>query len=199
MSAAFGFIRLTDAFTTGSSIMPQKKNPDAAELVRAKSGRVLGSFTALLMVMKGLPLAYSKDMQEDKEPVFEAVDALELCLAAMAGMVRDLKPDAARMRAAAGAGFITATDLADWLVRVLGPAVPAGAPRHRAHRQAGGGPRGRTRRTCLADLQSVEPRITQAVFDVLTVDASVASRTSYGGTAPETVRAAVASARERFL
>ena len=198
-SDAFRFIRLTDAFTTGSSIMPQKKNPDAAELVRAKSGRVIGSLSGLLIVMKGLPLAYSKDMQEDKEPVFETDDTLGLCIAAMAGMVRDLTPDAARMRAATEAGFITATDLADWLVRVLG------LPFRQAHHVTGRivklaeDRNAKLAELSLADLQSVEPRITQAVFDVLTVDASVASRTSFGGTAPETVRAAVASARERFL
>jgi argininosuccinate lyase len=198
-SDAFRFIRLTDAFTTGSSIMPQKKNPDAAELVRAKSGRVIGSLNGLLIVMKGLPLAYSKDMQEDKEPVFETDDTLGLCIAAMAGMVRDLTPDAARMRAATEAGFITATDLADWLVRVLG------LPFRQAHHVTGRivklaeDRNAKLAELSLADLQSVEPRITQAVFDVLTVDASVASRTSFGGTAPETVRAAVSSARERFL
>ncbi len=198
-SDAFRFIRLTDAFTTGSSIMPQKKNPDAAELVRAKSGRVIGSLSGLLIVMKGLPLAYSKDMQEDKEPVFETDDTLGLCIAAMAGMVRDLTPDAARMRAATEAGFITATDLADWLVRVLG------LPFRQAHHVTGRivklaeDRNAKLAELSLADLQSVEPRITQAVFDVLTVDASVASRTSFGGTAPETVRAAVSSARERFL
>src|SRR5262249_30086366 len=119
-SEGFGFVALSDAFTTGSSMMPQKRNPDAAELVRAKTGRLNGSLIALLTVMKGLPLAYSKDMQEDKIPVFEAADALELCLAAMTGMVRDLRPDRARLRAAAEQGFGTATDLADWLVRVAG-------------------------------------------------------------------------------
>ena len=168
-SDAFRFIRLTDAFTTGSSIMPQKKNPDAAELVRAKSGRVIGSLSGLLIVMKGLPLAYSKDMQEDKEPVFETDDTLGLCIAAMAGMVRDLTPDAARMRAATEAGFITATDLADWLVRVLG------LPFRQAHHVTGRivklaeDRNAKLAELSLADLQSVEPRITQAVFDVLTV------------------------------
>ena len=135
-SPQFGFARLSDKFTTGSSIMPQKRNPDAAELVRAKLGRIAGAFQALLMVMKGLPLAYAKDMQEDKEPVFDALDALKLGLAAMTGMVEDLEPDAAAMAEAAAKGFSTATDLADWLVRELGPAVPGGPPRDRPHRGA---------------------------------------------------------------
>ena len=132
----FGFVRLSDAFSTGSSIMPQKRNPDAAELVRGKTGRVVGALIGLLTVMKGLPLAYAKDMQEDKEGVFDALQTLSLCLAAMAGMIRDLTPDAKRMKAAAGAGYATATDLADWLVRDAEDAVPRGAPRHRPHRRA---------------------------------------------------------------
>ncbi len=182
-SAPFGFIRLSDAFTTGSSIMPQKRNPDAAELVRAKTGRVTGALMGLLTVMKGLPLAYAKDMQEDKEPVFDAADAWALSLAAMAGMVRDMMPDVARMRAAAGAGFATATDLADWLVRTLR------LPFRDAHHVTGAlVARAEARGVdlaglSLAEMQAVEQRITAAVFDVLTVDASVASRTSYGGTA----------------
>jgi argininosuccinate lyase len=186
-SAPYAFIRLSDAFTTGSSIMPQKRNPDAAELVRAKSGRMTGALMALLTVMKGLPLAYAKDMQEDKEPVFDAADAWALSLAAMAGMVADLRPDTARMRAFAGAGFATATDLADWLVRTLR------LPFRDAHHVTGrlvALAEGRgvdLAGLALADMQAIEPRITQDVFSVLTVEASVASRRSYGGTAPELV------------
>ncbi len=186
-SAPFGFVRLSDAFTTGSSIMPQKRNPDAAELARAKVGRIMGALVALLTVMKGLPLAYAKDTQEDKEPVFDAADALSLSLAAMAGMVRDLAPDTARMRAMAGSGFATATDLADWLVRVLH------LPFRTAHHVTGRLVAAAEAKGCdlagltLAEMQAVEPGITQAVFGVLTVDASVASRTSYGGTAPANV------------
>jgi argininosuccinate lyase len=198
-SAEFGFIGLSDAFTTGSSIMPQKRNPDAAELVRAKTGRLNGALVALLTVMKGLPLAYGKDMQEDKVPVFEAVDALELCLAAMAGMVRDMQPCRERLRAAAEHGFSTATDLADWLVRA------ARLPFRRAHHATGNIVRRAEALGCtlaelpLAELQAVEPAITGAVYDVLDAARSVASRTSFGGTAPERVRAAAAEARKRFL
>jgi argininosuccinate lyase len=198
-SEPFGFITLSDAFTTGSSIMPQKRNPDAAELVRAKTGRLNGSLLALLTVMKGLPLAYQKDMQEDKVPVFEAADALELCLAATAGMVRDLRPDRARLLEAAARGFSTATDLADWLVRTLG------MPFRRAHHLTGeivkrAEARGSTLAELpLAELQAVEPAITQAVYEALEVERSVASRTSFGGTAPARVREAVAAARKRFL
>jgi argininosuccinate lyase len=198
-SDGFGFVALSDAFTTGSSIMPQKRNPDAAELVRAKTGRLNGSLIALLTVMKGLPLAYGKDMQEDKIPVFEAADALELCLAATAGMVRDLRPDRERLRAAAGRGFATATDLADWLVRV------AGLPFRRAHHATGEIVKRAEELGCtlagmpLGELQAVEPAITGAVYDVLDPERSVASRTSYGGTAPDRVRAAIAAARERYL
>ncbi len=186
-SAPFGFIRLSDAFTTGSSIMPQKRNPDAAELARAKTGRIMGALVALLTVMKGLPLAYAKDTQEDKEPVFDAADALALSLAAMEGMVRDLRPDTARMRAMAGSGFSTATDLADWLVRVLH------LPFRTAHHVTGRLVAAAEAKGCdladlsLAEMQAVEPGITESVFAVLTVDASVASRTSYGGTAPANV------------
>jgi argininosuccinate lyase len=191
MTPQFGFIRLSDAFTTGSSIMPQKKNPDAAELVRAKVGRLLGSFTQLSVVMKGLPLTYSKDMQEDKVPTFEAFDALELSLLAMAGMVADLEPDRERMAAAAGAGYSTATDLADWLVRTLNmPFRDAhhvtGAAVKRAEELGVGLPD-----LPLADLQALDPRITAAIYDVLTPEASVASRVSYGGTAPDQVRAQI--------
>ena len=198
-SEPFGFVKLSDAFTTGSSIMPQKRNPDAAELVRAKTGRLDGSLVALLTVMKGLPLAYQKDMQEDKVPVFEAVDALELCLAACEGMVRDMRPQVARLRQAASRGYSTATDLADWLVR------EAGLPFRQAHHATGAiVKRAETLGVDLADLpldemQAVEPAITKAVYDVLDIDRSVASRASYGGTAPERVRAAIDAARERYL
>src|SRR5436190_3152376 len=198
-SGEFGFIGLSDAFTTGSSIMPQKRNPDAAELVRAKTGRLNGSLVALLTVMKGLPLAYGKDMQEDKIPVFEAADALELCLAATAGMVRDMRPRRDRLRAAASRGFSTATDLADWLVRELG------LPFRRAHHITGeivkrAEAQGSTLAELpLAELQAVEPAITQAVYGALEVERSVASRSSFGGTAPERVRTAAREARKRFL
>ncbi len=186
-SAGFNFIALSDRFTTGSSIMPQKRNPDAAELVRAKVGRIAGSFTSLLIVMKGLPLAYSKDMQEDKEATFAALDALSLCLAAMTGMVDDMKPDIEHMQTAAGKGFSTATDLADWLVRELG--MPFRDAHHvtgmvvKAAEEAGLS----LAEVPLADMQAIEPRIDAAVFDVLSVEKSVASRRSFGGTAPENV------------
>jgi argininosuccinate lyase len=186
-SAPFAFVRLSDAFTTGSSIMPQKRNPDAAELVRAKTGRAAGALVALLTVMKGLPLAYAKDMQEDKEPVFQAAEAWALSLAAMAGMVRDMAPDTVRMRAFAAAGFSTATDLADWLVRV--PRLPFRDAHHVTGRLValaeakGVDLAGLT----LDEMHAVEPRITGAVFSVLTVEASIASRTSFGGTAPANV------------
>jgi argininosuccinate lyase len=198
-SDGFGFIALSDAFTTGSSIMPQKRNPDAAELVRAKTGRLNGALVALLTVMKGLPLAYQKDMQEDKVPVFEAADALELCLAAMAGMVRDMRPNRERLRRAAERGYSTATDLADWLVRELG------LPFRRAHHITGAIVKRAEARGCalaelpLTELQAVEPAITAAVFDALPVERSVASRASFGGTAPTRVRAAIRAARERYL
>ena len=196
MTPQFGFIKLTDAFTTGSSIMPQKKNPDAAELIRAKVGRLLGSFTQLTVVMKGLPLTYSKDMQEDKVPTFEAFDALELSLAAMAGMVADLEPNAERMAAAAGAGFSTATDLADWLVRTLD------MPFRDAHHVTGAAVKKAEGLGVdlpglpLGELQAIEPRITAAVYEVLTPEASAASRKSYGGTSPEQVRAQIARWKE---
>jgi argininosuccinate lyase len=198
-SSEFGFIGLTDAFTTGSSIMPQKRNPDAAELVRAKTGRLNGSLVALLTVMKGLPLAYGKDMQEDKVPVFEAVDALELGLAATAGMVCDMRACRERLRDAAEQGFATATDLADWLVGA------AGLPFRRAHHATGQIVKRAETLGCtlaklpLAELQAVEPGITDAIYDVLDAAQSVASRTSFGGTAPEQVRTAAAAARKRFL
>ena len=193
----FGFIRLSDAFSTGSSIMPQKKNPDAAELVRAKTGRINGSLIALLTVMKGLPLAYSKDMQEDKEQVFDAAESLELAIAAMTGMIRDVTIRADRMKAAAGSGYSTATDLADWLVR------EAGLPFRDAHHVTGRAVALAEQKGCdlselsLADLQAINPAITDKVFDVLTVEASVASRTSFGGTAPAEVRKQIAWWRAR--
>jgi argininosuccinate lyase len=194
-SAAYRFVRLSDALTTGSSIMPQKRNPDAAELVRGKAGRMLGNLVALLTVMKGLPLAYAKDTQEDKEPVFDTADAWTLCLAATTAMVRDFTPDLPRLAAAAGADYATATDLADWLVRVLR------LPFRKAHHVTGQLVAAAERQGCaLADLtlgqmQAIEPGITAAVYDVLTVAASLASRVSYGGTAP--VRVAEQAARWR--
>jgi len=198
-SDRFGFVRLSDAYTTGSSIMPQKRNPDAAELARAKTGRIIGALTGLLVVMKGLPLAYGKDMQEDKEPVFDAAESLKLAVAATAGMVRDLEPDRAVMRAALELGFATATDLADWLVRVLG------LPFRQAHHATGRIVAMAERKGCqladlaLDDMKSVEPGITEGVFDVLAPEASVRSRTSLGGTAPDNVRKAAAAARKRLL
>jgi len=194
----FRFVTLSDAFTTGSSIMPQKKNPDAAELVRGKAGRVIGGLNSLLIVMKGLPLTYGKDMQEDKEPVFDAFDTLALAVAATAGMVRDLEPRREALRAATAKGFLTATDLADWLVRVLG------LPFREAHHVTGTlVARAEAAGVDLAELpleamREVEPRIDGGVYEVLTVERSVASRTAFGGTAPDNVRAAVAAARERW-
>jgi argininosuccinate lyase len=198
-TAQFRFVTLSDGFTTGSSIMPQKRNPDAAELIRAKSGRVIGDLNALLIVMKGLPLAYSKDMQDDKEPVFEAADTLELSIAAMTGMIADLTVNAQRMKDSAGAGFTTATDIADWLVRV------AGVPFRQAHHITGRVVRLAEEQGCgleelsLTDLQTIDPRIGADVFSVLGVEASAASRTSFGGTAPINVAAAAQAARARFL
>jgi len=197
-SADFGFVKLSDKFTTGSSIMPQKRNPDAAELVRAKTGRVAASFQSLLMVMKGLPLAYSKDMQEDKEVTFDSLDTLSLMVAAMTGMIADLEPNTERMRLAAARGYSTATDLADWLVRALG------MPFRDAHHVTG-----RIVKLAedkgvaldglsLADMQSVEPAITEAALAVLSVANSVASRRSFGGTAPENVTRAAAAWRKRL-
>ena len=188
----FGFVKLSDAFTTGSSIMPQKRNPDAAELVRGKTGRVIGALMGLMTVMKGLALTYFKDMQEDKEGIFDAAETLTLSLAATAGMVRDMKPQTERLAVAAGAGFSTATDLADWLVRSLK------MPFRDAHHVTGTLVARAEARSVdlsgltLAEMQAVEPRITQGVFDVLTVQASVRSRTSYGGTAPANVAAMAA-------
>jgi len=183
-----GLIQLSDKFTTGSSIMPQKRNPDAAELVRARTGRIVGALAALLMVMKGLPLAYQKDMQEDKEGAIDALEALVLSINAMTGMVRDMKPDVARMRQAAGEGFATATDLADWLTRTLK------LPFREAHHVTGqivakaAASGVSLEKLPLAAMQAIEPRITKAVFGVLSVEASVKSRKVYGGTAPNNVR-----------
>ena len=184
----FGFASLSDKFTTGSSIMPQKRNPDAAELVRGKSGRVIGALTGLLIVMKGLPLAYSKDMQEDKEGTFDALQSLSLCVAAMTGMVHDLTPDLKRMKAAAGSGYAIATDLADWLVRALN--MPFRDAHHVTGRLVAMAAERKIplEKLTLDDMQSVDARITALVFDVLGVDKSVRSRISYGGTAPNNVR-----------
>jgi argininosuccinate lyase len=195
----FNFIKLSDAFTTGSSIMPQKRNPDAAELVRAKTGRVIGDLNALLVVMKGLPLAYGKDMQEDKEPTFEAFDTLELCVAAITGMMADMQVEAIRLKEAAAEGYATATDIADWLVRVLG------MPFRQAHHVTGRIVRIAEDRNCrldelsLADMRTVEPEIDDRIYEVLEVEDSVKSRKSYGGTAPDRVREAADEARKRFL
>ncbi|WP_424972524.1 argininosuccinate lyase [Dinoroseobacter sp. S76] len=195
-SAQFRFVALSDRFSTGSSIMPQKKNPDAAELIRAKIGRIVGANVALLTVMKGLPLAYSKDMQEDKEQVFDAADTLMLALAAMTGMVGDMTANRDSLEAAAASGFSTATDLADWLVRELN------LPFRDAHHVTGTLVAMAEAQGCdlpdlsLADMQSVHGGITEAVFDVLGVHNSVASRTSYGGTAPVQVRAQIARWKE---
>ena len=195
-SAQFRFVTLSDRFSTGSSIMPQKKNPDAAELIRAKVGRIFGANVALMMVMKGLPLAYSKDMQEDKEQVFDAADNLMLALAAMEGMVKDMTANRSNLAAAAGSGFSTATDLADWLVRV------AGIPFRDAHHVTGTLVAMAEAQGCdlpdltLAQMQSVHAGITEDVFGVLGVENSVASRMSYGGTAPAQVRAQVARWKE---
>ena len=194
-SQPFGFIALPDAWSTGSSIMPQKRNPDAAELVRGHAGRILGCHTALMVTMKGLPLAYSKDMQDDKEPVFEAFDLLGLCLSAMTGMIATLTFRTDRMRALAESGFSTATDLADWLVR------EADVPFREAHHITGRAVKLAEAQGCgLADLPldaltAIDPRITNGVYGVLTVDASVASRISHGGTAPVRVKEAIATAR----
>ena len=184
----FGFARLSDKFSTGSSIMPQKRNPDAAELVRGKSGRIIGALTGLLVVMKGLPLTYSKDMQEDKEGTFDALQSLSLCIAAMTGMMADLAPNLARMKAAAGSGYATATDLADWLVREL--KMPFREAHHVTGRLVGmaSAQNKGLEKLSLDEMHTVEPRITDAVFAVLGVEKSVRSRTSYGGTAPANVK-----------
>lgn len=194
-SQPFGFIRLPDSLSTGSSIMPQKKNPDAAELVRGHSGRVIGSLTSLMITMKGLPLAYSKDMQDDKPPVFEAASLMALAVAAMTGMIEGASFNTARMRAAAELGYATATDLADWLVR------QAGIPFREAHHITGAAVKLAESRGValdqlpLADLQAIDARISESVYASLSVDASVAARASYGGTAPDQVRAQVAAAK----
>jgi argininosuccinate lyase len=194
-SQPFGFVKLSDQWSTGSSIMPQKRNPDAAELVRGHSGRIIGCLTALMITMKGLPLAYSKDMQDDKPPVFEAHDLLALSIAAMTGMVESADFRTDRMRGLAESGFATATDLADWLVREGG--IPFREAHHITGRAvAAAEAKGvRLDQLELAELQAIDDRIDARVFDVLTVDASVASRMSFGGTAPARVRAAIAAAR----
>jgi argininosuccinate lyase len=187
MTPQFGFITLSDKFTTGSSIMPQKRNPDAAELARAKVGRIAGAFQSLVVVMKGLPLAYSKDMQEDKEVTFDAIASLKLAIAAMTGMMGDLEPVAATMRAAAGRGYSTATDLADWLVRELK------MPFRDAHHVTGAIVKLAESKGVdldalpLGAMQAVEPSLTKEVYSVLSVENSVKSRTSYGGTSPQNV------------
>jgi argininosuccinate lyase len=198
MTPMFGFVTLPDDLTTGSSIMPQKRNPDAAELVRAKTGRIMGAFVALSTVMKGLPLAYSKDMQEDKPPVFEAMDALDLALTAMTAMVAALRPNTARMAEAAGWGYSTATDLADWLVR------EAGLPFRQAHHVTGAAVKRAESlgvdlgQLPLAELQALHAGVTEEVYKVLTPEASCASRQSFGGTAPEQVRARIADWKARL-
>ncbi|MBC8158791.1 MAG: argininosuccinate lyase, partial [Alphaproteobacteria bacterium] len=198
-SDGFAFLRLSDAFSTGSSIMPQKRNPDAAELVRGKTGRVVGALNAMLIMLKGLPMTYAKDMQEDKETVFDAADTITLCLAAMTGMIEQGSFDAARMRELTGRGFATATDLADWLVRVLS------MPFREAHHVTGRIVKRAETKNCgleelsLDDMRAEESRITEDVFNVLGVDNSVKSRTSLGGTAPDNVRRAVIAARKRFI
>ena len=197
-SPAYGFVALSDAFTTGSSIMPQKRNPDAAELVRAKAGRIIGAFTGLAVVVKGLALAYAKDLQEDKEPVFAAADAIALSLAAMAGMVGDLTVHAAAMRKAASAGHPTATDLADWI------AMKLGKPFREAHAIAGRAvARADALKTTLdamglSEYRAIEPGITEDVFAVLSPEASAASRVSEGGTAPARVKEQIAFWKERL-
>jgi argininosuccinate lyase len=197
-SQSYGFISLPDAFSTGSSIMPQKRNPDAAELVRAKAGLFLAAFQRLAVIMKGLPLAYSKDMQDDKVPVFNAYDTLALSLAAMTGMIETLTFNTDKMRAAAETGFSTATDLADWLVR------EANVPFREAHHITGRAVKLAEEKQCLlaelslADLTAIDARLTDDVFSVLSVDASVASRKSYGGTAPDQVRARIYEAKQEL-
>ncbi|MBF9233725.1 argininosuccinate lyase [Microvirga alba] len=197
MSAPFGFVRLPDRWTTGSSMMPQKRNPDAAELVRGKSGRIFGSLITLLTMMKGLPLTYSKDMQEDKEQLFDAADTIEIVLAAMTGMIQDLEPVPERMAAVAGAGFSTATDLADWLVRSLN--IPFRDAHHITGRIVSEAEkRGSTLEELPLDvMQAVEPRIHQGIYEVLGVENSVRSRTSFGGTSPVQVAEQIAWWRGR--
>lgn len=195
----FNFVKLPDGFTTGSSIMPQKRNADAAELVRGKTGRVVGALQALLIVMKGMPLSFNKDMQEDKEPLFDAADTLAVCIAATTGMIAELEAKPENMRASAALGFATATDLADWLVRELN------MPFRDAHHVTGSLVKMAEDRGCdlndlsLEDMQSVEAGITEGIFSVLTVERSTESRISYGGTAPEQVKKQVSAAKDRFL
>ncbi|WP_114228362.1 MULTISPECIES: argininosuccinate lyase [Sphingomonas] len=197
-SPPFGFARLSDQWSTGSSIMPQKRNPDAAELVRGHSGRIVGLLNGLMITMKGLPLAYSKDMQDDKAPTFEAAEMLELSLAAIGGTIESMTFVPERMRALAASGYSTATDLADWLVR------EAGVPFREAHHITGSAVKAAEERGCdlsdlpLEALQAIDPRIDARVYDVLSVEASVASRTSHGGTAPVRVREQIARWKERF-
>jgi argininosuccinate lyase len=197
-TAQFRFVTLSDKFSTGSSIMPQKRNPDAAELIRAKIGRIMGALTSLMVVMKGLPLAYSKDMQEDKEVAFDAFDSLALALAAMTGMINDLKVNREAMRDAAGSGFSTATDLADWLVR------EANVPFRDAHHITGAAVAKAEAKGCdldgltIEDLKEVDERIDSRVFKVLSVENSVKSRTSYGGTSPNNVREQAARWKEKL-
>jgi argininosuccinate lyase len=198
-SAPFGFIKLSDLFVSGSSIMPQKRNPDAAELVRGKSGRIMGALTSLLVTMKGLPLAYNKDMQEDKEPVFDVFEQWQLCLGAMTGMIGDFTADTVHMHALASQGYSTATDLADWLVRTLK------MPFRKAHHITANIVKIATDKGCelarlpLADMQRIESRITKDVYNVLSVEQSVASRTSFGGTAPVRVGEAIKAAKAKYL
>jgi len=197
-SDSFNFVKLSDAYTTGSSIMPQKRNPDAAELIRAKPGRIIGSLNGLLIVLKGLPLAYGKDLQEDKEGVFDAADALGIAIAAMTGMVTDMQPNPEKMRAALANGFPTATDLADYLVRELG------LPFREAHHISGSIVALAAKRGVdldalpVADMQAIEPLITNDVVEILKVENAVAARHSFGGTAPAEVRARIAEAKKRF-
>ena len=198
-SPAFGFVKFPDAFSTGSSIMPQKRNPDAAELVRGKSGRMMSALLTVLTLIKGLPLAYAKDLQEDKEPTFDSLDSLLLCLRVMTGIVDGLEVNKVRMRELANTGYLTATDLADWLVRVLGVAF------REAYNTAGAIVKMAEARGCdlkdlsLEELQGFDPRIDEAVFEVLSLDKSVASRTSHGGTAPGKVAEALSRAKVKYL
>ena len=197
-STQFGFIKFSEKFTSGSSIMPQKRNPDAAELVRGKSGRIIGNLTSLLITLKGLSLAYNKDMQEDKEPVFDTQENILLCIHAMTGLVGDFTANKERMLTAAGEGYSTATDLADWLVRTLG------VPFRKAHHITGSivnlaqKKNKKLHELALADMQTIEPKITKEVFSVLSVENSVASRKSLGGTSPVLVKTACKKAKERL-
>lgn len=198
-TSQFGFITMSDSYATGSSIMPQKKNPDGAELVRGKSGRIAGQFSRLMMVMKGLPLAYNKDTQEDKEPVFEAAEQLSLCLKVAAGMIEEMQVHVPRMWAATEHGFMTATDLADWLVRSLK------MPFRQAHHVTAAIVEAAQELGCklhelpISEMHDIEPRITEEVYDVLSIEASVASRVSFGGTAPERVKEAIKVAKKKYL